>query len=346
VIVPDAPTIPDNLLEMLEMLAETIVAALGFGVAAINLSRPDGNLEVVAVAGDPGARAALLGNVDSAEVWDDMLAVSEHWGRLRFADHHTNSDFVETLRWVPDLAPVEHENAWHPEDALFAPLTAVDGTRIGVLSVDLPHDGLRPTPATCRALEAFAISAALAIEHATLRSRAEASESVYRQLAISDPLTGLGNRSMLANRTRQLPASDEPATTAIAFLDLDGFKEINDRFSHETGDLVLQTVAQRIRSSVRPHDTVLRWGGDEFLVLLEQVTDRRAAMDAVHRIAAAVSRPIEHEGATLVVTASVGVAFETHTGEIDADELVRRADAAMYQVKHAGRNAIAVFEVA
>jgi diguanylate cyclase (GGDEF)-like protein len=331
---------------MLDLLAQTIVQALGFGVAAINIARPDGSLEVISVAGDEDARKMLRGTIHSAEVWDQILAVSEPWGRLRFADHNNEAANQDLLSWIPDIAPTTAEDAWHPEDALFAPLTAEDGSRLGILSVDLPHDGRRPNPATCRALEAFAISTALAIEHATLRSRAESSERWLRLLAKHDSLTGVGNRSMLFERLQHATSAraEHRSLLALAFLDLDGFKVINDRHTHEVGDHILQVVAHRIRTVVRPHDTVVRWGGDEFLVLLEQLDDGAAAVEVVQRILAAVAEPIRHRDQQFELTASLGVVYCRAADKVAPDELVRRADSAMYQVKRGGRNAFAVYD--
>jgi diguanylate cyclase (GGDEF)-like protein len=334
-----------ELVVMLELLASTIVQALGFGVACINITRADGSLEVVAVAGDDDARRALLGAVRGAETWDRLLSVSEPWGLLRFADHRNEAANVEMLSWVPDTAPIDAEDAWHPEDALYAPLTASDGSRLGTLSVDLPHDGRRPSPTTRKALEAFAISAALAIEHAALRGRAEDSERRYRHLAAHDSLTGVGNRSLLLDRlehalTRRVGAG---SLLSVVFIDLDKFKPINDGHSHDAGDHVLKVVASRITALVRPHDTIARWGGDEFLILLENLEDEVAALAIAQRIVAVVATPIRRYGEDLSVTASVGVAV-TRAGErIGVDELVRRADASMYAAKRAGGNACAVF---
>src|SRR4051812_33372637 len=191
-----SPTVSGDLRSTLEQLAETIVAALGFGVAVVNIARPDGSLEVAAVAGDASAREALLGTVDTAESWDQLLAASEPWGQLRFADHRNAEAQVEMMTWVPELVPLDEDDAWHPEDALFAPLIASEGSRIGVLSVDLPPGGRRPDPVIRRALEGFAVCTTLAIEHATLRARAEASERVVRERARRDSLTGVGSRSL------------------------------------------------------------------------------------------------------------------------------------------------------
>lgn len=332
---------------MLDRLARTIVEALGFGVAVINLARPDGVLEAVSVVGDEGARAALLGTTEDATRWDRMLEVSEPWGDLCFIDHRNEAATADIFSWVPEMAAPADPDAWHPEDALFAPLVATDGSRLGVLSVDLPPNGRRPTATTCRALEAFAISAALAIEHATLRERAQASEARYKVLARQDQLTGIANRSSLiddldlSSRRRQ----QDQRLGALAFLDLDGFKQINDRYSHSAGDHVLRTVAHRLHSRLRPGDQVARWGGDEFLVLLCDLDSERDALSVIGRLATAVSEPIVYAGHALRLTASVGVALLDPAEELDLDEMVRRADAAMYRVKRAGRDAIGVHGV-
>ena len=341
----DGPTVSDDLVSMLDLLTQTIVSALGFGVAVINIAHPDGTFEVASVAGDQGARAMLLGSTDSAEVWDALLAASEPWGRLRFADHRNESAHLDLMTWIPDVEPVDAEDAWHPEDALFAPLVGSDGARVGILSVDLPADGRRPSPATCRALEGFAVSTALAIEHATLRARAQESERLLKQQASRDSLTGVGNRSMLFDRLQHALSARRPVL-ALAFIDLDGFKVVNDRFSHSVGDEVLTTVARRIRAVVRPHDTVVRWGGDEFLVLFEQLDGPEDVIPAVKRIMAAVAEPVRHDGQDLRVTASVGVAFQHPDDDFDADELVRRADVAMYSVKNTGRDGFALYDPA
>lgn len=340
------PTVPDELTAMLDLLAETIVQALGFGVAVVNIARPDGSLEVVSVAGDDNARRTLLGTVECAQIWDDMLSMSEPWGLLRFADHLNEDAYLETLTWIPDMVPIDADDAWHPEDALFAPLTARDGTRLGILSVDLPRDGHRPDSIICRALEAFAVSAALAIEHASLRSRAEASERRFKELASRDQLTGVGTRSVLLDRLEHAVAvrPGHRSLLAVVFVDIDRFKSINDDHSHQVGDQVLQTVARRIQALVRPHDTVARWGGDEFLILLEHLEDEAAGVRVARRITAAVVEPLRQLGPDLGVTASVGVAFHRADCELTVDEIVHRADAAMYLVKRNGGNACAVYD--
>jgi diguanylate cyclase (GGDEF)-like protein len=194
-------------------------------------------------------------------------------------------------------------------------------------------------------LEAFAVSAALAIEHAGLRARAEASERRFRHLARHDGLTGVGNRELLLERLRHaLTRREKDRLLAVVFIDLDRFKPINDHCSHDAGDHVLTTVAARIQALVRPHDTVVRWGGDELLVLLDDVESDLAALAVAQRITAAVAEPLSRLGHNLSVTASVGVAIRQPGEQIGVDRLIARADAAMYDVKRAGGNALAVYE--
>ena len=337
-------TIPDDLIAMLDLLAETIVEALGFGVAAVNLARSDGSLEVVSVAGDEDARRLLLGTSQTAEKWELLLNAGERWGRLRFQDHNVDQARRDLLTWVPDIEVVDAVDAWHPEDALFAPLVAEDGALLGVLSVDLPRGGLRPDLATRHALEAFGVSAALAIEHATMRRRAELSEREMIRQSTHDALTGIANRSLLESLLNHaVRRADSKTLTALVFIDIDRFKSINDLHSHATGDQVLRAVAARISGAIRPHDTAARWGGDEFLVLLERLPDEATALQVVQRIRESLARPVTTGDRQVSVTASMGVSLITTEDRCDAAEIIRRADAAMYEVKRSGRNGYAMF---
>ncbi len=329
------PTVSGELASMLDHLAHTVVTTLGFGVAVVTLRRLDGRMQVASVAGDGIAAAALLGTVDSGEAWDSCVAADDAEGRLRF------------LRRAGSAGnDARRVHGWHPEDALLVPLVASDGTRLGVLTVIVRRHDRTPEQAARTALEAFAVSAAMAIEHATLRSRAEASERIFRSQAMTDPLTGVGSRALLLERLRHAGTArpESGAVMALAFIDLDGFKAINDEHTHATGDHVLRTVAERIQTAVRAHDTVARWGGDEFLVLLHPLNGEHSALGAVQRILDAIAEPISHHGHVLTVTASIGVSFRRADAALEPEELVQRADAAMYEAKHQGANGFAVFD--
>lgn len=157
-------------------------------------------------------------------------------------------------------------------------------------------------------------------------------ERRLRRQALHDQLTGLPNRAALSPALRV--ALDRltrvSGTVALLFVDLDGFKPVNDRFGHDRGDLVLVEMAQRIRRAVRPGDMVCRLGGDEFVVLCQDLGPGDAETVA-RRIGDAVAEPVPMNGTTLHLTASVGVAATDVRA--DPDELLRRADRAMYQAK-------------
>ena len=170
----------------------------------------------------------------------------------------------------------------------------------------------------------------------TQRHRAE---ERLKYLAQVDGLTGLPNRSMFYDRLEQalLRAHRSGRPFALLFLDIDHFKDVNDRFGHAGGDALLRKVAERLRRSVRSADTVARLAGDEFTVILE---DLQAVEDA-DRVAATMLRiartPLQLEGRELQVTVSIGIALY-EGGELGTAELLNRADAALYAVKRAGRN--------
>ena len=163
-------------------------------------------------------------------------------------------------------------------------------------------------------------------------------------LAHHDHLTGLPNRLYLA---ANLPGALEEArrnstVLAVLFLDLDRFKHVNDSRGHETGDKLLKTVAQRVRSTMRAEDLVLRMGGDEFVVVMKGVVDTEQVREAATRITNALAAPMVIDGRTLVTTVSIGVALYPHDGA-DMGELLRHSDTAMYQAKDRGRNNFQLF---
>jgi diguanylate cyclase (GGDEF)-like protein len=342
-----------SLQSTLDLLAQTIVSALGFELAAINYVESPGVLAVVSVAGPDEVREHLLGSKESLESWTRVLARCTPWGRLCFLDHaarEAGPDVEPPMRWwVPKFEMLDGDDAWHPEDALFAPLHASDGQLLGVLSVDLPRDGRRPDQATRDALEAFGVSAALAIEHANLRAKAEQSEELFRYLASRDPVTGLGNRSLVLERLERTLATarlrDRP--TALLFIDLDGFKRVNDEYSHAVGDQVLHMIARRLEAAADPTDTVARWGGDEFIVLSEAIDDHAAGLSLALRVQDALAEPFVISGHAAPLTSlasSIGVVFVEQREPATVKELLRRADVALYAAKREGRQRIFVFD--
>jgi diguanylate cyclase (GGDEF)-like protein/PAS domain S-box-containing protein len=158
--------------------------------------------------------------------------------------------------------------------------------------------------------------------------------------ARTDDLTGLLNRREALGQLGVWLAPDNPerARLAVAFCDLDAFKEINDRLGHAAGDGLLQRVADRVRGCVRSQDLVARVGGDELLIVLRGVQDLDAATGVAEKIRLAVREPLRVDGQAIVSTVSIGVAMAgTHD---DVDALVARADRAMYEAKQAGRDQV------
>ena len=165
------------------------------------------------------------------------------------------------------------------------------------------------------------------------RLRREAEELAHR--ALHDVLTGLPNRVLFADRLQQA-MSELPrrgGTVAVSFLDLDGFKDVNDRHGHEVGDHVLVAVARRLSGAVRPSDTVARLGGDEFVVLSEGLGGEADATDVAARLSATIREPLYLDGGTTVhLGASIGIALTSDPHE-SSERIIRRADAAMYRGK-------------
>jgi diguanylate cyclase (GGDEF)-like protein/PAS domain S-box-containing protein len=181
-------------------------------------------------------------------------------------------------------------------------------------------------------------------------SQRKSAEDEIKHLAFYDPLTGLPNRRLLLDRLRHaLAASARNETVgALLFIDLDNFKTLNDTLGHDKGDLLLESVSRRLIASVREHDTVARLGGDEFVVMLENLSEdpKDAAGEAGlvgEKILLAIDEPHHLAGLTHHSTASIGIAlFAQQTDTVD--ELLRRADLAMYQAKAAGRNTLRFFD--
>ncbi len=166
-------------------------------------------------------------------------------------------------------------------------------------------------------------------------------------LAEHDPLTGLPNRLLLSDRLGQaiMRASQESGRIALLFLDLDGFKHINDSLGHAVGDKLLESVAKRLKDCIRTPDTVSRQGGDEFVVLLQDVHEPEDAAVAAIRILKAVAEVHSIDQHDLSVTASIGVSLYPEDG-LDAETLIKNADTAMYQAKENGHHSYRFFTAA
>jgi diguanylate cyclase (GGDEF)-like protein/PAS domain S-box-containing protein len=445
----------------LKSVVDGVVEGLGFGVATVNLVHGDGTVEVVAVAGPPDVSAALLGSISDRRTWQDEIDRSQSWGSLRYVPY-TEPDLSGLTAWVPDTPVSDDPEAWHPMDALFAPMYSVSGVLVGILSVDLPEGGRHPDEVQRALLEMYATQAGIAVDNARLVTRVKASEESFRiafenapfgmslvdfkpetagaflrvneamsrmlgrsrrelesmtiadithpedsptdrevtrramageieryqlekrylhadghpvwvslqtsvvrdgagralygisqfedvgdrraehqeltRRARIDPLTGLLNRGALIERVQNAidSARRDPRAGAVLFCDLDAFKPVNDTLGHAFGDQVLAIVARRLESQVRAGDTTARFGGDEFVIVTDDLPDDEMA-DLVERLRTSVAAPIDVGGTTVELEVTVGRVRVTGARGETPDGLIAAADADMYLRKPGAR---------
>ncbi len=203
------------------------------------------------------------------------------------------------------------------------------GELLGVLNLSAPSEG-DFSEYDLRAVSLFAEQAATAIGKARLYERSQLQAEELARAATHDALTGLANRAALDARMAQTAGAQ-----TLLFLDLDGFKEVNDELGHAAGDEVLVAVAGRLQSCVDGGDMVSRFGGDEFAILLAGVRNEEAACSVAARVLAALHEPIGVQSRRVAIDASIGIAVPI-AGQ-DAEELLRQADRALYAAKAAGK---------
>jgi diguanylate cyclase (GGDEF)-like protein len=166
-------------------------------------------------------------------------------------------------------------------------------------------------------------------------------QKALEHMAYYDRLTGLPNRTMLFDRLEQSFACNYRNQTllAVCYMDLDGFKPVNDTLGHAAGDELLKAVATRLRNILRAEDTAARLGGDEFVLLINNLENKEICQLALNRVMQQIQSPFIIQGKTVQIGASIGVSFYPEHGT-NADQLLRTADQAMYAIKRTGKNNI------
>ncbi|MEH1894204.1 MAG: CHASE2 domain-containing protein [Nostoc sp.] len=164
-------------------------------------------------------------------------------------------------------------------------------------------------------------------------------EDHLRYLAYHDPLTGLSNRKFFAEQLYESLnwAQHNNLLLGLLFIDLDGFKQVNDTLGHETGDRLLMTIAERLSNSLRASDTVSRLGGDEFTIILRAIPNVQIAAKVAEKILSSITKPIVLDGYAIRISASIGISVYPYNSQ-DSETLMKQADAAMYRAKHLGKN--------
>jgi len=322
---------------ILDAVCSGIGEALGFGRVAALLAENGGLLHPMAAAGwtldDPvfAQLALTVGQVDALlqpaheRQGCYLLEHGDAEAILGLADgtiHHSPTDGRGPYAW---------RRHW-----LIAPLRDAAGALRGVIWVDEPADRLLPARERLQLLRLFADHGARAVAAGAVGGGSAGPVLGAEQ----DPLTGLANRGKLADRLRHALQRVKRAETTVAvlFIDLDNFQHANDTLGHAAGDELLRLTAARIDQDLRPGDTVARFGGDEFVVLCEDVGSPADAMDVAERLRALLAEPIPLATGVAQVTASIGVALPDRPDR-SAEALLQAADRAMYEAKAAGRDA-------
>jgi diguanylate cyclase (GGDEF)-like protein len=219
-------------------------------------------------------------------------------------------------------------------DAMVAPLRA-DGRSLGVMLVAnrLGNFGTFDDD-DLRLFETLINHTSTSLENGRLVDHLRRQAAQNEHLALHDRLTGLPNRALFQEAVRHavVAAKREMNSAVVMLMDLDRFKEINDTLGHHYGDLLLQEVAERLRTCLRESDMVSRLGGDEFAILLPVVADSDAAMVTARKVLESLEIPVELEGISVEIGASIGIAMYPHDGD-DPESLLQRADVAMYLAK-------------
>jgi diguanylate cyclase (GGDEF)-like protein/PAS domain S-box-containing protein len=291
-------------------------------------------------------RNLFEGAFEDAAIGMALLAFDGRWLEV-------NRSFCEVLGYtLEELLELSFEEITHPED-LATDLGQVgrlladelryyqvekryfhkEGHTIWVmLSVSLVRDG-----------EGNPRYFIVQLQDTSERKRLEARLS---RMAYHDLLTGLPNRALFQEHFEQAVhrADRDGSNLAILYLDLQGFKAVNDAWGHETGDKLLIATANRLRSYSRFEDTVARFGGDEFCILVERIGGAEDAVRVARRVGESISEPFSVYGRRVSVTASIGIALRSPGQNLSADQLLREADAAMYQAKRKGRVRFELFE--
>lgn len=242
--------------------------------------------------------------------------------------------------WVSGADPIA------PDNLLAVPVVGSEGSALAAFWVEGRRNNQPFSDADERLALGIAHHAAVALERAALVRELRQSEERFRHQALSDTLTDLPNRADFVDQLsrRLVIAKRDEQSVALLFLDLDGFKSINDSLGHAIGDEILVAIGMRLRASYDSRGAVARFGGDEFAVLLDQVDEPADAVRAADKLLAELRRPIKVRSREIVITASFGVAIGgAPQPDAGPDDLLREADIALYQAKAAGKAQAVLF---
>ena len=308
--------------EVLNSIVSGACELVGDEIATLRLTDPNDPSQLVLVASH-GIDKRLRAGIERRPVSEGAAGRALSEGGLVVVEdypRHPNAD--------PALA------ASRVQSAIATPVHE-KGVAVGSLAVGSHRPGRTYSSTEQEMLIAFAEHASIALTDAKI-----VADALHQ--ATHDSLTGLPNRALFADRLAESLARAERLGSPVGmlFLDLDGFKTINDGLGHAVGDDLLVAVGQRLRDCIRGGDVAVRFGGDEFGLLLEGINDASGAARVAERILAAMRQPFELAGRSISIGASIGVAV----GRSRQDDLIRDADLAMYKAKAGGKNRYELYE--
>jgi diguanylate cyclase (GGDEF)-like protein/PAS domain S-box-containing protein len=287
---------------------------------------------------------------DIFEATQDIIGISDSDGQVLYFNRAARR-FLD----LPLVGPLEPMNLadvfapWSVEQlsAEIEPRMRREGIWSGELAL-LKPDGVE-VPVSAQFLVHYDADGNLEFFSGVMRdiSERKAFEHELAHQATHDPLTGLPNRILLLDQLAAAlgRARRHQKALAVLFLDLDHFKVVNDSLGHSLGDRLLMSIADRLKVALRPGDTIARFGGDEFILLCEQLDDPDDAITIARRVEQALSGPFELDDAEIYVGVSIGIAFSDRDSN-EPETLIRDADAAMYRAKEKGRARYEVFDSA
>ena len=297
--------------------------------------------------GEPTPSARLLAElVESAP---DAMVVADAEGRILLANKQTEALFgyprpelignrIEILVPERDRGVHERHRTEYTHHPLLRPMGS--GRTLYAQRKDGTEFAIEISLAPLNLDDSTAVAAVVR----DVSARVSAQEELER-LALHDHLTGLANRALVMERLERSLSRRRRGTgrTAVVFIDVDRLKWVNDSLGHDAGDVLIKAVAERLRDTLRPSDTVGRFGGDEFVAVVDDVGGLGDVLTLAHRLLAAVRRPVHLGGTEIRPSISLGIAV-TEENHPDPQALVHQADAAMYQAKRNGRDRFEIYE--
>jgi diguanylate cyclase (GGDEF)-like protein len=274
----------------------------------------------------------------------DVFVLRRPRGLARFADLQARAGARWLLRFAapPETQFNGHAVAMAGGDGLILNLSFGISITESVSQYQLHSADFAPTDLTVEMLYLLEAKSALMEESRRLNTRLQAARVAAEEQAFTDTLTGLKNRRALGNVLARYAANGRPY--ALMHLDLDHFKAVNDSLGHAAGDHVLQQVARLMVQETRAGDTLVRSGGDEFLLILPDMTGPAQLRGLATRLIAAIERPIAFDGSFCRISASAGVSIETGGLALSPDAHIQRSDAALYRSKNRGRACVTLYD--